>query len=372
MLPIIRAVCRVRNAQPVRILEVGSWAGGSAISWAKGIEAAAAAGSVLCVDAWKPYFDPEVDADAIYSEMSSAAASGEILQLFLHNIKACGEATNIQYLQGDSREILPRFAEDSFDIIFFDGSHEYHQVAFDIAEACRIIADGGIICGDDLELQRDEVADDEHQAAVASSRDYVSSGLNGCLYHPGVTQAVAEAFGRVEAWKGLWAVRKQGHDWAAPELDNSDLAIPRHLADEFAPGDDEELPSDAGSPTLYEEGYKGFNLVLYDRVYGLPQADGTFDTERVPRRGYSELYEGRTVAAVKQQIDRRSFLARAKGCIRRRFRRLTREFRAAFRGAWGELSHEGPSADHMEADHWQGFCRRRMHQHRDAGKMARR
>jgi len=56
-------------------------------------------------------------------------------------------------------------------------------------------------------------------------------------------------------------------------------------------------------PILLEEGYKGFNLVKYDQVYGLWQCEDAFDIEHAARGDYSVLLRGESVASVKAQID---------------------------------------------------------------------
>jgi len=56
-------------------------------------------------------------------------------------------------------------------------------------------------------------------------------------------------------------------------------------------------------PKLLEEGYKGFNLVRYSQVYGIPQAAGDLDIARVRLDDYPGLCSGATPDAVKAQID---------------------------------------------------------------------
>jgi GT2 family glycosyltransferase len=73
-------------------------------------------------------------------------------------------------------------------------------------------------------------------------------------------------------------------------------------------------------PTLLEEGYKGFNVVRFDRVYGLPQADGPFQIERALAGAYLELHEGADLAAVKRSIDAQGPARRLKTRLKRRFR----------------------------------------------------
>lgn len=57
-------------------------------------------------------------------------------------------------------------------------------------------------------------------------------------------------------------------------------------------------------PKLIEEGYKGFNVILYDnKFYGLAQDEGEFDIRKVENKGYKRLFVGRSVNEVKQLID---------------------------------------------------------------------
>src|SRR4029077_6478743 len=52
MLATVRLLALRRCGRPLRILEIGSWAGGSALTWAEGIARYnAGKGSVLCIDA---------------------------------------------------------------------------------------------------------------------------------------------------------------------------------------------------------------------------------------------------------------------------------------------------------------------------------
>jgi predicted O-methyltransferase YrrM len=258
-LPLIKAA-HAKRSSPLRILEVGSWAGASAVSWAKGLEKACIDGSVLCVDSWAPYFDIRRDSQSVYAEMNAAAATGDILKLFQHNIKACGVDKCVEYRCAEAREILPTLPSGSFDIIFLDGGHTYEQVRFDIQESARLIADGGVISGDDLELQRDALMIDEHLRAVASARDYVWSQSNECSYHPGVTEAVAEFFGPVATWTGFWAVRREGTTWTRVQLSLEGSEIPQHLVEELKADQQDELPPQYPTVELIEE-TEQYNIV---------------------------------------------------------------------------------------------------------------
>src|SRR4029077_1273653 len=106
---------------------------------------------------WRPYFDEGVETEPHYQAMNEAAQDDKIFKLFLHNIRAANVAHMVDYRVGDARQVLPDLPDAEFDIVYIDGSHLYESVRADIRDAKRLIRDGGIICGDDLELQRIDV-----------------------------------------------------------------------------------------------------------------------------------------------------------------------------------------------------------------------
>jgi len=57
-------------------------------------------------------------------------------------------------------------------------------------------------------------------------------------------------------------------------------------------------------PELIEEGYKGFNIILYDdRLYGLAQDEGAFDIRKVQQKKYKRCVAGRSVAEIKTLVS---------------------------------------------------------------------
>ncbi|HVG02002.1 MAG TPA: class I SAM-dependent methyltransferase, partial [Nitrospira sp.] len=221
-----------RGTDPIQILEVGSWAGGSAITWAEALTRFHRAnGRVVCVDPWKPYFDISKRPDAaVYREMSEALAKETIYDLFLHNIASAGHALLVLPLRGASTVMLPALPRNYFDLVFVDGDHSYRAVLADITAASELIKDGGILCGDDLERQCSEI--DQVYARTQIDSDYIRDPRSGHEYHPGVTLAVGELFGEVSHVVGCWAVRKRGTGWERLDMSNilcSPDRIPAHL-----------------------------------------------------------------------------------------------------------------------------------------------
>src|SRR6266545_1573872 len=136
----------------VRVLEIGSWAGASTITFGAVIQELCKPDSrIVCVDPWEKYFDGR-DSGIHYKCMDAAAVTGEIEGLFRHNIKACGLEGMIDIIKAHSMEALPKLDANSFDLIYIDGSHRKEEVLFDLYQAKRLMKSEGLVCGDDLEL----------------------------------------------------------------------------------------------------------------------------------------------------------------------------------------------------------------------------
>ena len=134
--------------------------------------------------------------------------------------------------------MLPQLELSSFDVIYVDGSHALDDAVADLSHATRLIRPGGILCGDDLELQREEVDPEEHGAALTLGRDYVWAESARAHYHPGVTEAVTRVVGRVFVWNGFWAAQRTSEGWLPIALEPG--ALPDHIAEAIRESADEE------------------------------------------------------------------------------------------------------------------------------------
>ena len=192
------------------VLEMGTWAGNSAILWANVIKRKGVKdGLVVCVDAWDSYITEGHTAGVNKATliMDRAARREKIFKLFLHNIKTSGHSDTIKPFKGFTREVLRSLRPGFFDLIYVDASHLYSGVLHDLRWALQLVRPGGIICGDDLELQKKDV--DVVQTEEHKERDLLICPVTGREYHPGVTLAVAEMFGdRVVCQEGFWYVRR--------------------------------------------------------------------------------------------------------------------------------------------------------------------
>lgn len=72
----------------------------------------------------------------------------------------------------------------------------------------RITRDGGIICGDDLEMQKSELAQSIDLEKIRLSND-TPIEYRTVAAHLGVTLAVWDTFQKeVSSWHGFWAMKK--------------------------------------------------------------------------------------------------------------------------------------------------------------------
>jgi predicted O-methyltransferase YrrM len=205
----------------LHILEIGAWAGASTVSWGEGLQRYFAGnGHIVSVDAWAPYAEP-------VAEVAPAAAA--IKHVFLHNVRASGLAALVEPIQAESDRAFDHLAPRRFDLIYVDGDHRYEQVRRDLANAKRCLAPGGVICGDDLEVQIGDGADDVVTVAIARGEAWAAHPGSDLGFHPGVTRAVSEGFGRVSAWGGFWAMAEKDGDWEPVSLDGIEADVPRAL-----------------------------------------------------------------------------------------------------------------------------------------------
>ncbi|NQV54231.1 MAG: class I SAM-dependent methyltransferase [Rhodospirillales bacterium] len=233
-------LARRRPERQLRILEIGSWVGFSALTWAWAVAYyAGARGSVLCIDSWAPYFDTTVNQSNFYIGTNHTLNNGDAYQLFLHNTGFAPDDVKIEHRRAASQEVLPTLPDASFDIVYIDGDHSFDSVLGDLKAAERLVSEGGIICGDDLEVQAHECTLSITQ--LDRNLDTAQDIEADIVFHPGVTLAVAEILGVVSAWHGYWAMRRKNGGWQPLSLEGMPTKMPPHIPDWMIPKDYPDL-----------------------------------------------------------------------------------------------------------------------------------
>ena len=201
-----------------KILEVGSYAGNSATTWAEAIQSSGKKFKIVCVDRWGSYVKRE---DSMINKapmiMDKALKNDKIFKLFNYNMSAAGISKIVTPIRGESDVILPTLKIDSFNIAFIDGSHYYSNVIKDLKNAEILLKVGGILCGDDLDLQRHEI--DINYAETNKEINLVIDPKTKKEFHPGVCIAVYNFFKKpVSAYNGFWAMRKTIDGWQSIDI----------------------------------------------------------------------------------------------------------------------------------------------------------
>lgn len=125
----------------LRIMEIGSYAGGSAGVLSR------YANYMLCVDTWAGSGVENDEMKPLYADHC------DVYETFLKNIELfpCKPEHHVRTLNPDS---LPEYLRQQpwrrYDLIFVDGGHDYESVKADIEIAEHWIVPGGIICGHDF------------------------------------------------------------------------------------------------------------------------------------------------------------------------------------------------------------------------------
>lgn len=122
----------VRSLNDPVVLEVGSYAGATAIAMAQ------AGAFVHCVD----HFGG--------SDWLTTPAGEMDIEAALHrNAERCGVAEQIAVHRGDSVAMAAQFDDGAFDLVYLDAGHDFDDVMRDISAWRSKVRPGGILCGHD-------------------------------------------------------------------------------------------------------------------------------------------------------------------------------------------------------------------------------
>lgn len=137
--------------KPRKILEIGSFEGRSACYLIEKCAALAESEvSITCVDTWEGSIEHRPGAAA-------AAVMGEVERRFDHNVRIAlakaGKPVTLRKVKQHSRNALASLIaageQESFDLIYIDGSHEAPDVLADAIMAFPLLRVGGTMIFDD-------------------------------------------------------------------------------------------------------------------------------------------------------------------------------------------------------------------------------
>ncbi len=142
------ALYRVTQSLPenAKIIEIGSYRGRSAAAFGFAIRNTSK--KLYCLDIWRNY-DTQKDnprkGDLIKDNLP--LTDYEVFEDFLKNTEMFGD--RVCHLRGKTSDYSDILVEDSFNMVFIDGAHDYENVSFDIDTSLKMLKPGGFICGHD-------------------------------------------------------------------------------------------------------------------------------------------------------------------------------------------------------------------------------
>ena len=131
----------IRSA-PIRLLEIGSWQGGSA-TWLLDNVVSRRGGLLTCVDTFAGSSEHALWIHDIGDKLEN---------LFDHNIQATGHAAQCRKMVGDSKKVLRSLGDERFDFIYIDGAHEAKFVIQDAVLAWPLVEPNGFLLFDDVKF----------------------------------------------------------------------------------------------------------------------------------------------------------------------------------------------------------------------------
>jgi hypothetical protein len=140
-----RRVLSPLRDEPLRILEIGSWEGRSALFFLQFFSRS----TIVCIDT----FAGTPQEHAIYAPMAEEIPGVE--RRFDRNLAAF--AGRVEKIKSHSRVALERLAQQGrrFDLAYIDGSHQQDEVMADSVGAWQLVPPGGVVIWDDYRWRRD-------------------------------------------------------------------------------------------------------------------------------------------------------------------------------------------------------------------------
>ena len=130
--------------------------------------------------------------------MNREIEAGEILPLFLHNIRSSGNEDIVIPIRGESSVVLPSLGREKFQIVFVDGDHRYDAV-LSISSSVRNCGPGRCVVW--CTIWNCNPSRSIWQRRTHERMRITSKTQNRPVLPPGVTLAVGQSFNSVSVWE---------------------------------------------------------------------------------------------------------------------------------------------------------------------------
>jgi len=145
----------IAKVLPKTIIEVGSWKGRSAVNIVNTCLRHGLSPSLVCVDTWLgsiENYSRHTDANRrLHQALRFQSGYPRLHELFMSNIIRKQLTQYVVPLPLPSSVAARLLTEKHVqaDMIYIDGSHDYHDCATDLRDYWPLLRDGGILFGDD-------------------------------------------------------------------------------------------------------------------------------------------------------------------------------------------------------------------------------
>ncbi len=143
----------IEMVRPARVIEVGTWKGGSALTMARELASRESQAEILCVDTWLGALEMWLDLEdeTRHGALDLRHGFPNLYYRFLANVVRAGEQARITPFPVPSVTAAQWCALRGIraDLIYIDASHEEDDVYQDLAVWWDQVRDGGILFGDD-------------------------------------------------------------------------------------------------------------------------------------------------------------------------------------------------------------------------------
>ena len=141
----------IREVSPNHIIEVGTWLGQSALTMAGHIKSEELHCQITCVDTWLGALEFWTwGKDTPERDLLLRHGYPQIYYQFLSNV-VHAEAQDVILPLPLPSSIAWKAITQPAQLIYIDGSHEYEDVKADCLSFWNLLADGGIMFGDDYD-----------------------------------------------------------------------------------------------------------------------------------------------------------------------------------------------------------------------------
>ncbi len=207
------------GAQPLQILEVGSFEGRSAC-WFSDNLLDHQDSQLICVDTFRGGDEHQKFLQTEHPDLlKTFLGKVDLLGKCRANVARSRNSSKVTILEGESASILPTLRGQMFDMIYIDGSHHSEDVLLDGVNAWHLLKDGGALVFDDYTASCFGDRMDIDTFPVQRAADGLQVFFNMEMIHDGTMRALRKVAGAYPVKDVPMALARRAYDLHAQQRD---------------------------------------------------------------------------------------------------------------------------------------------------------